>query len=468
MSASSHPAKPSLGQQLTALWPGFPFLGFAALLAWQLLLADTNTWISNVDAEGAALVTGSLLVGLQANLFLTAAVVLVASAPLQGLFRKLLDSKYFAFAASFAGVLGAASVIFSGPYFFAGPNMLDIRGLFSFGACACGFAYALLILKSAQLFSVTEPVRVLVYYLVADIVAGLLYSLIMCNDFYAPFEGSPPLSGIVGLFVLPVCSALMLGVRHQQPEESESLNGKAAAINAAANRPGTAASADDSHVAATSTAATGTARTMHPLSPSAAFRSLPRGFWKLLAALVVFSLAASFASGWSTELESLQRIQDDSRLLVLVEMAFDAALLLVAVRVLTRVAFDKLYLLSMVGIALALALYPMLGLSNSVPTLVVGFLASVFNLIIWCLLSYVAFKRQASPIAVFGLGYGCIAAGKWLGWRMASALFGMRESLSIELVSLALAIVVLVFLAVVFNARDFSSIFTPRLAASSG
>ena len=438
MSTSSPFARPSLGQQLTALWPGFPFLGFAALLAWQLLLADTNTWISNVNEQGATILTGSLLIGLQASLFQAAAVVLLVSAPLQGLFRRLLDSKYFTFTAGFVGVLGAASVIFSGPYFFAGPNMLDIRGLFTFGAYACGVAYALLILKSAQLFSATEPVRVLVYYLVADIVAGLLYSLIMCNDFYAPFEGSPPLSGIVGLFVLPVCSALLLGVRPGRPEGSER-----PANSDASAAPGKLVSLDG-------------------------IRSLPRGFWKLLAALVVFSLAASFASGWSTELQTLQRIQNDSRLLVLVEMAFDVALLLVAVRVLTRIAFDKLYLISMVGIALALALSPMLGLDDGGPSFAVEFLASIFNLIIWCLLSYVSYRRAASPIAVFGLGYGCIAVGKWIGWNMGRTLFNMRESFSIEFVSLALAIVVLVFLAVVFNARDFSAIFSPEAGSEFG
>ncbi len=418
------PRTPSLGQQLTALWPGFPFLGFAMLLAWQMLLSDTSTWISNIDEKGFALVTGSLLVGLQKNLFTVAALVLLTAALLQGHFRKLLDSKYYTFIAGFLGVLGAASVIFSGPYFFAGPNMLDIRGLFSFGGWACGAAYGLLILRSAQLFSRMEPAKVLVYYLIADLAAGLLYSVIMCNDFYAPFEGSPPLSGIVGLFALPVLSALVLGT---------------------GLRPATASQKPSDDSAA---------------SPDRGFPKLPGGFWKLLATLAVFSLATSFASGWSTELQNLQRIQTDSRLLALVEMLFDVALLLTAIRFLTRIAFDKIYLFTMVSTALALALYPMLGLNEAAPSLVVEFLACIFNLTVWCLLSYIAFKRSLSPLAVFGLGYGCIALGKAAGWDCSRMLFALRETVNVGLASLGLAIVVLVFLAVVFNARDFSALFS--------
>lgn len=422
--APTHPTdsprgRTTLGSQLAALWPGLPSLGFAALLAWQLLLADTGTWISNVDAEGAALVSGSLLIGLQANLFSLGAVVLLASVPLQNHFRRLLESRYFTFAASFTGILGVASVIFSGPYFFAGPNMLNIQGLFSFGAAVCGIAYGMLILKSAKLFSNMEPAKVLVYYLLADLVAGLVYSVIMCNNFYAPFEGSPPLSGIIGLFVLPTVSALLLNVK---------VGG-------------------------------GTPQT--PAAVSRGIRGLPSGFWKLLAALAVFSLATSFACGWSAQLESLQHIQTSSRLLVLAEMAFDVALLLMAVRFLKHIAFDKLYLLAMVGIALALTVYPMLDAGKSMPSLLVEFLVAIFNLVIWCLLSYVAFKREASAMAVFGLGYGCIAAGKALGWNLSRTFFALRDTINVEIVSLGLAIIVLVFVAVVFNARDFAAIFSP-------
>ena len=62
MSAQKEPSSaPNLKNSINELWPGFKYLGFGLYLAWLLLISDTCSWVSDIGADGSALLNGNLL-----------------------------------------------------------------------------------------------------------------------------------------------------------------------------------------------------------------------------------------------------------------------------------------------------------------------------------------------------------------------------------------------------------------------
>jgi DNA-binding CsgD family transcriptional regulator len=245
------------------------------------------------------------------------------------------------------------------------------------------------------------------------------------TEWYHPIDGGPSLSGIIGLVFLPLVSAFLITLPTPAQEgESEAL-GK-----------------------------------MH-----FSVKRIPVSFWKLCVAVFVFAIVTSVVRGLATHFEAPGTILIYSNLLMLFRLLFAVAFLYFTFRAVRRINFGKLYLVLMVGISIAVTLASSMQLYNGgFFTLFVGFSLDVFDILLWCMLAFIAHQSRASYLVVFGFGRGAFTLGGVIGWMIGAWLVPMITSAFwISLLFVLLATLVLVCAVLVFSEKDFDRLFSSIL-----
>lgn len=426
MSAQKEPSSaPNLKNNINELWPGFKYLGFGLYLAWLLLISDTCSWVSDIGADGSALLNGNLLITLCGPLNISAATTLIAASFMGNRMEQFLDSTLSTIVIGALGALGALCVIGSGPYFFGGPFALDIKGMFSYGAIIYGITAALLIFKCAQIYGKTEPYRVFMYCLLSELLVGAVYSLVICNDYARPYVGGPPASGIIALTILPLLSSLFMSVAG--PVEK---------------------------------------------APSAAHENEAerkaecKSFLHFVVMLFTLSLAVSISLGFCANNLTVNTLQVGMRRSVLLQLMIAAALIVLTVSKFKRVPLASICVLVSAIIAVALALFPIIGLDSTVTYISVNVASNLFNIMIWSLLSFVAFKQGHSSIKIFGQGFGASMAGQGIGWLATKYVMPALQANHADFgVYVALAFATLLLTVIVFSGKDFVTLFTTEAEA---
>jgi DNA-binding CsgD family transcriptional regulator len=147
---------------------------------------------------------------------------------------------------------------------------------------------------------------------------------------------------------------------------------------------------------------------------------------------------------------------------MLLRAFFVTAFLLLTVRFFRHLNFGKPYLLFVSAIAILVALVPLLQIHNVVFANITNLSSSVFDLLVWCLLSFIAFEKRILPTIVFGFGRGVFMAGSAIGWligvRVMPHLAGTNQE---TVVYISLAILILIVATLVFSGKDFDRLFGP-------
>ena len=185
-------------------------------------------------------------------------------------------------------------------------------------------------------------------------------------------------------------------------------------------------------------------------------RSLPTGlFFRLVLAIVVFSLVVGVTRGFSMLTQS-STVLDDQGSLVVFGMASVALALYVAVGLLGN-DFDisRLYYPVIILAAAGILIVPLLGGAGLFGGVVVGVAYACFVMVMWCLFAHVSHVTGASAVRVFGLGRGASALGTTAGWLAGSGLMGSlgEDPSSTTIVCVIMVFVLFVVSMLVFNDR---------------
>lgn len=408
------------GQSLNTLWPGLRYLGLGLYLAWMLLISDTCSWISDIDAEGGAISNGDLLIRMSSSMNLASAIVLIVAFFGKDFTDRFIRSRATTPLIGVLGAIGAFCIICSGPYFFLGPFALNIVGLFSVGAFICGITSALLILKCALSYGRTDPYRVLVYCLLSEILVSLVYSVVICNDFYRPYEGGPPLSGMVALAILPLLSSFLSSL-------GPTNDGKDASEQPSEHQP----------------------------------RETRQSIGLFIVTLCVLSIAVAISLGYCASNLGIPAIQTSMRICAMLRLALALILICLAAWKLKRIPLASTCIIAATLIAVALAMFPMLETDGMSMFIIVNAASSLFDLAIWCLLSFIASKRRMPCIEMFCLGYGAVMLGRGLGWYATLDVMPLISESNADIaIYVALAILALILVMRMFSGRHFELLFS--------
>jgi DNA-binding CsgD family transcriptional regulator len=404
----------SLSSDLGTIWPGLRYLGLGVWFAWLFLASSGTAWLSDVEIDGSNLSTMYLLSTA------TCALVLLVAPFCQRFFDALLARRSGVMCGASISTLGAIAIIIAGPYYTGVPPF------FLIGSVLMGIGSGVLALKCGQLYGELQPRRALIYALLSQLVLVLIFYFVVGNDFFAPLPGGPSMMGILSLTLLPLLAAYLVTIRP----------------------PGTAPQ---------------TGRIMEGVPPSQgqSIRTLPAVFWKFIFAVLIFTLATSVAQGYYTTFRLPSATLADTIYVMLFRVVFAAGFLLLAIRFLKNIAFNKLYLLCMVFIAIAFAIAPLLKIDSATFSSFTGFVYSIFDLLVWCLLAFIVFGKRISSTFVFGFGRGVFMAGSAIGWLLGVQVVHSLVGTNWEIVFyVALAFLILLSTTLVFSEKDFDQLFS--------
>jgi DNA-binding CsgD family transcriptional regulator len=403
--------KRTLLDGLATLWPGVRYLAVGVWLSWAFLAYSGTIWLSDVERDGSAL----------ANMYLisTAAFAVVClSAPLlSNQFDRLLSSRIGITAAGLLTALGSLAIVFSGPYY------LYSGALFYAGAATTGVGTALLALKCGRMYSGLQPWRALIYAVLSQFVIVLIFFLIVGSEPFLPASPGPSLIGIIALTVLPLVTSGLLNIKPDDASASE----------------GTQAKQYQKEI-----------------------HLLPSSFWKFLIAIFIFALATSAVRSLHTTVLAPHEILGVTTVAMLFRVVFFIFLLLITIRFFKHINFGKPYLYFTAAIAIFVALVPLLEISTSLLLGIASFALSLFDVALWCLLSFVSFEKRISSNIVFGFGRGIFMLGSALGWLLGARILPQLPDSSLwPVFYIVLAFLVLISTTVIFSEKDFDRLFSP-------
>ena len=376
-------------------WPILRFLGFGAYYAWIWLCYDSAVLLPGSLSDVPTTGTGTLFAMYLASTT-ALSVMLLAAAAFPAASERVVRSK----GASFCLAV-LASMATMGVKCFAERGATDV--IFITCCVLTGLGTAWVCLRLGMAYASVPSRQATMYASAAFVLAALLYFL-AC--------GLPEELGLIVMALLPMLAALLT----MTPVGEACI---------AEERP----------------------RRDH---------LLPRGFfWRLMSAIVVFSVVVGVTRGFTTLTHAADALADQGAY-VAFGMGVVALVLYAAVGALGN-DFDisKLYYPAIILTAVGILVVPLVVGGGEFGGPFIGVAYAAFIMMMWCLFAHVAHVTGTSPVRVFGLGRGASALGTTIGWLLGSQLIPHQagDSSVMTVVSVALVFALLVVSMLVFNDR---------------
>ncbi len=191
-------------------------------------------------------------------------------------------------------------------------------------------------------------------------------------------------------------------------------------------------------------------------------KGLYRPMMRFIVAIFVFSIAINVVRGFYPSMIELDTFAEargsTSVLFFFVKMVICLFIIFLPTKTnLSRLCYYSFLVLAFVTLPL-----PLMGLGSSETLQLFGCVNALLNLMVWTLLSAIAYKSGRSPVRLFGWGWGGMSLGSVAGWLIGMGLFvGGVESSAITVVEIIIIGVMLICCIFVVNMSVIRHLFVP-------
>lgn len=182
---------------------------------------------------------------------------------------------------------------------------------------------------------------------------------------------------------------------------------------------------------------------------------LPHGFfWRLIFAIVVFSVVVGVTRGFTTLTHAADALADQGAYTAFGMGALALALYGAVGALGNDFDISKLYYPAIILTSVGILVVPLVA-GGEFGGAFIGVAYACFIMMMWCLFAHVAHVTGISPVRVFGLGRGASALGTTVGWLLGSQLIPHQEGDAsvMTVVSVVLVFALLIVSMLVFNDR---------------
>jgi DNA-binding CsgD family transcriptional regulator len=435
-------------------------MGLGVWLAWLFLISSGSVWLSDLG------VGGYYLANLMLVMTISSAAVCLAAPYAKRFYEMLLMRRSLLMCFALLSAAGALGVIAAGPYYL-GRHFTTVW-LFWIGIVLIGIFSGIFSLKCGQLFGTMDPRQILFYSLLSEMMMVAVSYFVLGNNIFHSVPGGPPFSGILAFTLLPLVATYLVCLPAGDAPDTQGKrpDGK--------NGPPDTAALSKAKLKSSATGATGapncSATSMllrPPVAPSGieagsrfSLNTLPLAFWQFLVVIFIFTVVSEMARCYFVFIRAPSLTYIDSIAVLLLRTLFAVLMLAFALRPHKQLRFSRVYLLSLVGVAVMMALIPFLQLYSMILGSLIGFASNVITFLVWCLLASVTFEKQASPIVVFGFGRSALLIGQACGWLLGIWVLPRLTGTNWELVCYGgMAVVTLVMVALFFSEQQFDRLF---------
>lgn len=406
--------------ELVSACPVLPHMALGIALSWAFIACSGTAWLSDTEVDGANISIFFIAVSIAAGCALLAA----TRCPLK--VTELLGDPRWVIGGSAVASLGCAIVIAIGPYYIQ-PYLaeLAVRVLFCLGGIMGGVGLSVVYLKCAEIYGMLPPRRAILYVSLTHMVVAATYFVIIGSPDWAPIVGGPSFVGIAAFVLLPLAAGCLAAiptvVRHHSWTEERRLSERVGG------------------------------------------RSIEGAFWKLVVVVIVFATVMTAVRATVVVVSAVDATFNSTRLVMLLRMVIATVFVCAAISVKGEFfRFGKMFSVVMVLGVAVVAVLPSVGALHLIWSQVVCVVAVLFEIILWCILSFVVYQKRILPAFVFGVAYGGYQLGSCAGWALGayglSAIVGETYGFAVYIV---LAIVVLVCAFVLFSEKEFEDLFKP-------
>lgn len=357
----------NIAERLVGLFPGAPYMAFGVCLGWTSLIFSGRFWASDVTTAGLAIF----------NLFSVMAASGVLILLLVGLLSRV-RVQFESLSPVIGAVLclaGAVPVLLAGPYFqqWLGIHTETIvAALFMGGGLIMGLGSTWLLLCCGKLYGQLAPQNALCYTALSYMLGVCVYFVGIAGPTAAPFPGGPTWYSMALLVGLPFLAAWLLCTARfaaVQPPEPASCG--------------------------------------IPPKPLVA---------KPLVLLFILSTIVTYVHFQAvTARPSVETIEVNSYIM-LMRMGVSACMLLLLLNKSNhRRNLGDIYTKCVVVLAILMAAIPLAGDIGWAGDLLTGFLLTLYEIAVWCMLAFVAHQKRIEPLRVYGVGYGLFMLGELAG-----------------------------------------------------
>lgn len=381
-------------------FPSLVYLGLAFWFAWPRLALPT---ITNITIAWESVDAG---MAYSFRMRLITTVVLIICIFAFALFEKHLgrlpESLAFLCVGGAFAACGTALLFLSLYY-------APTAALFDSASIIIGIGRSILLLRCMLLFGGLAPQRVLLMTAIAFCLASTMEIL---------FRVLPVEAGIVGLCLFPLISMLFFALSNIPIEGGQE----------------------------------------RKILPNRVENIKPFGsFWRFAFTIFFVSLAAQSVVYFYSQYASAQ-----TSVLSVEIVIIGVTLLLITYAIIfpSSYNFNNIYYPTILVIMLMLALLFVSPEGDAWPLMVSRAALQIFGLLIWCLLSYIAYQSKLSPIKVFGFGYGLHLLGGILGYAVGYELsFDFSsDGVNFLFICLILAIIVLAISIAIYPPRTMKDL----------
>ncbi len=398
-------------------WPRLPLVGYGLMLAWLMLAHTGSLWLSDVETSNQHLSVLYLCTS-----FASGATYLAASLK-PALSVRLISQRSTMVLAGFLTSLGSIVIIVVGPYYLGTfVNWVPLNIAFCIAGVVAGVGCGMIGLRLAMLYGSQPPRVTLLFAGFSVCLMAFIYFVFQGSPSWAAVQGGPTYAGMALFILLPLVTAAV------------------ALMPAKASR--LALSDAKEH------------RTARPL---------PSGLYRLVAVGFILAVATSMMRASAIHGMAPSDVVIDNNLLMIVRIVIAAILVFSALAMAVRpINFGKVSIVVVVVIVLAMTCSSVFVGMWSAPSIVAYATFFLFEVMFWCILSFVVYQKKISVMLVFGLGQGMFLVGCATGWMIGAYVVPqLGDIIPPNSLMTFVGVGVLVASLLLFNDRVFDALFSP-------
>lgn len=417
-------------QRLLKTCPILPFLGLGLWIAHVSFTNGGTVWLSDTE------INGTNIAALYTYQTICSGLVFLGLAFCPPRNRKLMMTKNFVLGAGIVSMLGCAVVIIIGPYYLYPVLSSSMRAfLFLLGGCLSGLGLGVICLKCGTLYGALTPRTAMVYTSLSYAFSSVLFFFELGAPDWAPMPGGPSLVGILTFTLIPIVGAVLVTL----PDYCR--------LDAGGEKRGSNEEEVLSSLHASDYHRWG-------------IKDFPVSFWKLLAMVFIFAFIIYAVREVVVQSSPIEETLERTRFVITATLLVSLAFAAFAAASKEGLKFGQLFFIIITGSVFLVAFLPLLGVSQEVLSQFVALATFVFEMLFWCILSFIVYQRKLSATLVFGLGFGTYLLGCGLGWVAGAELLNFTTVIFGPVIPyMGMALLVLMSASVLFSRREFELLF---------
>lgn len=197
-------------------------------------------------------------------------------------------------------------------------------------------------------------------------------------------------------------------------------------------------------------------------------KAMPKLFWRFVVGIFLLVAVFSIVRGYFPNDLKIEEFAVSRDLTTVVAILGATLIIVICAALPEGFPFGKLCYWVVVGVTFVYVISPIVGINTFYMGSALGAVNALVSLVVWSMLSSIAYRTGSSALRVFGFGFTGISLGSMVGWAFGQNVFSQLGGSVLTVINGGLVGLVLFVGFFLFNQNDFVTMVTPRDEGEDG